>query len=36
MKSDIRWKIANIIVRESVKRGYAIVMENLGKRLAKT
>ncbi|MEM0491760.1 MAG: IS200/IS605 family accessory protein TnpB-related protein [Acidilobaceae archaeon] len=33
-KSDIRWKIANIIVREAAKRGYAIVMEKLGKRPA--
>ncbi|MEM0366586.1 MAG: IS200/IS605 family accessory protein TnpB-related protein [Acidilobaceae archaeon] len=33
-KSDIRWKIANIIVREAAKREYAIVMDKLGKRPA--
>jgi IS605 OrfB family transposase len=31
-KDDARWKIANIIVREASKRGYAIVMERLGRR----
>ncbi|ACL11369.1 IS element ISDka1 orfB, putative transposase [Desulfurococcus amylolyticus 1221n] len=31
-KDDARWKIANIIVREAFKRGYAIVMEKLGRR----
>jgi len=29
-KDDVRWKIANIIVREAYVRGYAIVLENLG------
>jgi len=29
-KEDIKWKIANIIVREAYVRGYAIVLENLG------
>ncbi|MEM1596188.1 MAG: transposase [Desulfurococcaceae archaeon] len=33
-KSDARWKIANIVVREAVKHGYAIAMEKLGKRPA--
>ena len=33
-KNDARWKIANIVVREAVKRGCAIVMEKLGKRPA--
>ncbi|MEM1685653.1 MAG: IS200/IS605 family accessory protein TnpB-related protein [Acidilobaceae archaeon] len=33
-KSDIRWKTANIIVREAAKREYAIVMDKLGKRPA--
>ncbi|AFK51610.1 transposase, IS605 OrfB family [Thermogladius calderae 1633] len=33
-KLDARWKIANIIVREASKRGYAIVMERLGRRPA--
>ncbi|WP_350309091.1 RNA-guided endonuclease InsQ/TnpB family protein [Ignisphaera cupida] len=31
-KQDTRWKIANIVVREASKRGYAIVMEKLGRR----
>jgi len=29
-KEDIRWKIANIIVREAYRRRYTIVLENLG------
>jgi len=29
-KEDVRWKIANIIVREAYVRHYAIVLENLG------
>ncbi|MEM1510849.1 MAG: transposase [Sulfolobales archaeon] len=33
-KNDARWKIANIVVREAVKHGYAIAMEKLGKRPA--
>ncbi|MEM4032822.1 MAG: transposase [Zestosphaera sp.] len=31
-KNDVRWKIANIVVREAVKRGCTIVMEKLGKK----
>ena len=33
-KSDIRWKIANIIVRVAYEKRYAIVLEKLGKRVA--
>ena len=33
-KDDIRWKVANIIVRAAYERRYAIVMERLGKRPA--
>ncbi len=33
-KLDIRWKIANIIVRTAYERRYAIVVEKLGKRVA--
>jgi len=29
-KDDVRWKIANIIVRVAYRRHYAIVLENLG------
>ena len=31
-KSDIRWKIVNIIVRTAYERQYAIVLEKLGKK----
>jgi len=31
-KRDIRWKIANIVVREAYKRRYGIVLERLGER----
>ncbi|WP_434730869.1 transposase [Thermogladius sp. KZ2Tp1] len=31
-KLDARWKIANIIVREASRRGYAVVLERLGMR----
>uniref|UniRef100_A0A7J3ZKL0 Cas12f1-like TNB domain-containing protein n=1 Tax=Fervidicoccus fontis TaxID=683846 RepID=A0A7J3ZKL0_9CREN len=33
-KSDIRWKLANIIVRFAEERQYAIVLEKLGKKPA--
>ncbi|ACL10443.1 IS element ISDka1 orfB, putative transposase [Desulfurococcus amylolyticus 1221n] len=33
-KLDARWKIGNIIVREASRRGYAVVMERLGRRPA--
>ncbi len=33
-KQDIRWKIANIIVRTAHKQRYATVLEKLGKRFA--
>ena len=33
-KSDIRWKIVNIIVRTAYERQYAIVLEKLGKKPA--
>ena len=33
-KDDIRWKVANIIVRAAYERRYAIVMERLGRRPA--
>jgi len=33
-KEDTRWKIANIIVREAVKQGYGIVLEDLGDKPA--
>lgn len=33
-KNDARWKIANIIVRAAYERGYGIVLEKLGKRVA--
>ena len=33
-KLDIRWKIANIIVRVAYEKRYAIVLEKLGKRVA--
>ena len=32
-KNDVRWKIANIIVRTAYERGYAIVLEKLGKQV---
>jgi len=31
-KNDIKWKIANMIVRTAYKKQYAIVLEKLGKR----
>jgi len=34
-KSDLRWKLANIIVRFAEESQYAIVLEKLGKNLAK-
>ncbi len=33
-KSDIKWKIANIIVRTAYEKRYVIVLEKLGKRVA--
>ncbi len=33
-KLDIRWKVANIIVKIAYERRYAIVLEKLGKRVA--
>ncbi|RUM48269.1 MAG: transposase [Hyperthermus sp.] len=33
-KNDIKWKIANIIVRTAYERRYAIVLEKLGKKPA--
>ena len=33
-KQDIKWKIVNIIVKTAYERGYAIVLEKLGKRVA--
>jgi len=33
-KQDIKWKIANIIVKTAYEKGYAIVLEKLGKRVA--
>jgi len=33
-KNDIKWKIANIIVKTAYKRQYAIVLERLGKKPA--
>ena len=33
-KEDTRWKVANIIVREAVKQGYGIVLEDLGDKPA--
>jgi len=33
-KLDIRWKIANIVVRVAYEKHYAIVLEKLGKRVA--
>jgi len=33
-KQDIRWKLANIIVRIAYEKQYAIVLEKLGKRVA--
>ena len=33
-KDDVRWKLANIIVRAAHERRYAIVLERLGKRPA--
>ncbi|ADI31435.1 transposase, IS605 OrfB family [Staphylothermus hellenicus DSM 12710] len=33
-KHSIRWKTANIIVREAVRRGYGIALEQLGRRSA--
>jgi len=32
-KEDIRWKIANIIVRTAYERQYAVVLEKFGKRV---
>jgi len=34
MKQDIKWKIANIIVRVTYERQYAIVLEKLGRKPA--
>ena len=33
-KEDTRWKIANIIVREVLKQGYGVVLEDLGDKPA--
>ncbi len=33
-KNDIKWKIANIIVKTAYERGYAVVLEKLGKKPA--
>ncbi len=33
-KLDVRWKLANIIVRVAYEKQYAIVLEKLGKRVA--
>ncbi len=33
-KHDIRWKIANIVVRTAYEKQYAIILEKLGKRVA--
>ncbi len=33
-KEDTRWKIANIIVREALKHGYGVVLEDLGDKPA--
>ncbi len=33
-KSDIKWKIANIVVRTAHEKQHAIVLENLGKKAA--
>ncbi|WP_281058480.1 RNA-guided endonuclease InsQ/TnpB family protein [Staphylothermus hellenicus] len=33
-KHSIRWKTANIIVREALRRGYGIALEQLGRRSA--
>ncbi|MEM1611582.1 MAG: IS200/IS605 family accessory protein TnpB-related protein [Sulfolobales archaeon] len=33
-KDDTRWKIANIVVRTAYEKGYAIVLERLGKKPA--
>ncbi|MEM1610877.1 MAG: transposase [Sulfolobales archaeon] len=33
-KNDVRWKIANIVVRTAYEKGYAIVLERLGKKPA--
>ncbi len=33
-KHDIKWKIANIIVRTAYEKQYAIIIEKLGKRVA--
>jgi len=32
-KDDVRWKIANIIVRAAYEKQYAVVLEKLGKRV---
>jgi len=34
-KNDLRWKLANIIVRAAKEKQYAIVMEDLGDKPAK-
>ena|GEM_PF-5878238 len=34
-KSDLRWKLANIIVRVAKEKRYAIVLEGLGKNPAR-
>ncbi|MEM4970704.1 MAG: transposase [Sulfolobales archaeon] len=33
-KDDTRWKIANIVVRTALEKGYAVVLERLGKKPA--
>ncbi|MEM1610427.1 MAG: transposase [Sulfolobales archaeon] len=33
-KDDTRWKIANIVVRTAFEKGYAVVLERLGKKPA--
>ena len=33
-KSDVRWKIANIVVRAAYEKRYAVILERLGKRPA--
>jgi len=34
-KADIKWKIANIIVKKACEKQGAIILESLGKKVAK-
>ncbi|MEM2571396.1 MAG: hypothetical protein QXI35_08150 [Candidatus Nezhaarchaeales archaeon] len=34
-KSNVKWKLANIVIREAVKHGYAVILKKLGENSTK-